>query len=171
MPSEDGGQLSSSTNLEHQASQLTLSPPRSPKVNSPPEEQAADATRGGKKVKANFKTLPAELRVKIYKMTWEPRRVTLARSWLEGQDDLLECEARAQTSDLYVFELFGENQVTTVTTSSAQLPVTLWVNSESRCEILSHYEIAFACPRNGSSKVYFNFAIDELEILCHSALR
>ncbi|POS81214.1 hypothetical protein DHEL01_v200368 [Diaporthe helianthi] len=164
--------MSSPTGMENETSQLTLSSYHSPNLDSFLEEQAAiDPFRGGKKVKANFNTLPAEVRVKIYKMTWEPRRVRLARSWLAGQDDLLGCEARARTSDVHVYELFDEDQVTTVTTSRAQLPVTLWVNSESRHETLRHYEIAFACPRNGSSKIYFNFAIDELEMLCHSALR
>ncbi|KAH8757629.1 hypothetical protein F5883DRAFT_683635 [Diaporthe sp. PMI_573] len=164
-PPKDDRKLSLSINLQHQTSLITLGLGHSLDLNSCPEEEAE------KTMRTTFTTLPAELRVKIYKMTWEPRRVTLVRSWLAGQDDLREYQFRARTSDAYIYEFFDEDQVTTTTTSTAQLPVTFWINKESRYETLRHYEIAFACPKNGNSTVYFNFAIDELEIRGHGALK
>jgi hypothetical protein len=164
-PPKDDRKLSLSINLQHQTSLITLGLGHSLDLNSCPEEEAE------KTLRTTFTTLPAELRVKIYKMTWEPRRVTLVRSWLAGQDDLREYQFRARTSDAYIYEFFDEDQVTTTTTSTAQLPVTFWINKESRYETLRHYEIAFACPKNGNSTVYFNFAIDELEIRGHGALK
>ncbi|KKY29385.1 putative quinate permease [Diaporthe ampelina] len=70
-----------------------------------------------------------------------------------------------------IYDFFDEDDVTTLTTSAAPLPGTLWINNESRYETLRHYEIAFACPRNGSSQVYFNFELDELEIRRHGELK
>lgn len=104
-------------------------------------------------------------------MTWEPRRVNLTRYWLEGPEDLLEYEFDARTGHQHIYEFFDEDDVTTVSTSSAPLPVTLWINQESRHETHRYYKIAFACPRNGSSQVYFNFQIDELEIRRHGDLK
>lgn len=70
-----------------------------------------------------------------------------------------------------VDDFFEEGDVTTVTTGSAQMPVTLWINVESRSETLRHYQIAFARPKNGRSHVYFNFGIDKLEIPRHGDLK
>lgn len=137
-------------------------------LNEQPEGEATDVSRHDEATtKATFNALPAELRVKIYAMTWEPRRVILTRSWLDGPEDLVEYEFYARTEDQNVYDFFNEDDVTTVSTSTAPLPVTLWINKESRHETLRNYEIAFACPRNGSSEIYFNFQIDELEIRRH----
>lgn len=121
--------------------------------------------------KASFNTLPAEIRVKIYKMSWEPRRVTLARSWLAGPEDLLDYAFHSRTEGRNIYDFFEDGEVTTVSRSTAKPPVSLWINQESRYETLRYYEIAFACPKNGSSHVYFNFQIDELEIRRHGDLQ
>lgn len=170
-PPKDERKMSLPFNLVHQTSLLTLglSPTTSPDMH--PAKGAADVSHADETTKTTFSTLPAELRVKIYEMTWEPRRVTLTRFWLAGPNHLLEYEFYARTSDANIYDFFDEDRVTTTTMSTAQLPVTLWINSESRYETLRHYEIAFACPKNGDSKVYFNFEIDELEIRRHGALR
>lgn len=152
-------------NLKHQKD------PNPP--NEQPEGKAAGVCQHDNNTtrKASFNTLPAELRVKIYKMIWEPRRVTLARSWLAGPEDLLDYAFRSRTEGRNVYDFFEDGEATTVSTSTAQLPVSLWINQESRYETLRYYEIAFACPKNGSSHVYFNFQIDELEIRRHGDLQ
>lgn len=48
---------------------------------------------------ATFDTFQAEFRVKIFNMSWEPRRVTLTQLWLAGPEDLLEYEFYARTED------------------------------------------------------------------------
>lgn len=153
-------------NLKHQKD---LNPPK-----EQPEGKASDVCQheiNTTTTKASFNTLPAELRVKIYKMSWQPRRVTLARSWLAGPDDLLDYAFHSRTEGRNIYDFFEDGEVTTVSKSTAQLPVSLWVNQESRYETLRYHEIAFACPKNGSSHVYFNFQIDELEIRRHGNLQ
>lgn len=141
-------------------------------LNEQPEGGATDLSRrDGATEKATFSNLPAELRFKIYEMTWEPRRVVLTRYWVDGPDDLMEYEFHARTEQQNVYDFFNEDDVTTVSTSTAPLPVTLWISKDSRDETLRHYEIAFACPKNGSSEIYFNFRIDELEIRRHGSLK
>lgn len=51
----------------------------------------------------------------------------------------------------------------TVTKSWAPLPISLWVNHESRVETLRHYEIAWGLD-GGESRVYFNFDKDILQL-------
>lgn len=50
---------------------------------------------------ATFDTFQAEFRVKIFNMSWAPRRVTLTQLWLAGPEDLLEYEFYARTEDQY----------------------------------------------------------------------
>lgn len=114
----------------------------------------------------NFSAIPAELRLAIYKRTWEPRRVPIYREWVSPRS-FKELRRRSRRQVKQVDDYFGDTDITTVTTSSAQLPVTLWINAESRDETLRHYQISFARSRNGRSHVYFNFDIDELEIPRH----
>ncbi|KAI7785816.1 hypothetical protein LA080_005933 [Diaporthe eres] len=168
----DERKQSLSPNLKHDASLPKLSMTPQINLNEQAEGEATDVSRRDEATtKVTFKTLPAELRIKIYAMTWEPRRVVLTRSWLEGTEDLVEYEFYARTEQQNVYDFFNEDDVTTVSTSTAPLPVTLWINEESRHETLRYYEIAFACPRNGSSEIYFNFQIDELEIRRHGSLK
>lgn len=58
-----------------------------------------------------------------------------------------------------------------MTSSTARLPVTLWINFESRHETLRHDQIAFACPKNGSSHIHFKLGVDGLEIPRHAPLQ
>lgn len=168
---QDERKLSLSINSKNETSPSKLSMTLPLHLKEQPEVVAVDVSRGNATTTTTFNDLPAELRVKIYAMSWEPRRVNLTRSWLEGPEDLLEYEFFARTGHQHIYELFDEDDVTTVSTSTAPLPVTLWINHESRHETLRYYEIAFACPRNGSSQVYFNFRIDELEIRQHADLK
>lgn len=168
---QDDQKLFLSIDLKNEISpsKSNINPPIN--LKEQPEGGVANVLHDDATATATFNTLPAEIRVKIYAMCWKPRRVTLARCWLEGPDDLLGHELYARTQEMNVYDSFDEDDVTTVSTSTAPLPVTLWINQESRFETLRYYEIAFACPRNGSSQVYFNFRIDELEIRQHGDLR
>lgn len=168
---QDDQKLFLPIDLKNETSPLKLSMNSPINLQEQPEEGVANVSHDDATATATFNALPTEIRVKIYAMCWEPRRVRLARSWLEGPDDLLGHELYARTQELNVYDSFDEDDVTTVSTSTAPLPVTLWINQESRFETLRHYKIAFACPRNGSSQVYFNFRIDELEIRQHGDLR
>lgn len=168
---QDDRKLFLSTDLKNEISPSNLGMNSPINLKEQPEGGVANVSHEDATATATFNTLPAEIRVKIYAMGWEPRRVTLARSWLEGPEDLLGHELYARTQGQKVYESFDEDDVTTVSTSTAPLPVTLWINQESRYETLRNYKIAFACPRNGSSQVYFDFRIDELEILQHGDLR
>ncbi|KAL1866507.1 hypothetical protein Daus18300_006742 [Diaporthe australafricana] len=149
---QENRRASPSFKLRHWNNEPKLS--MSPSLNLKEQPKAAaDASQHQMSTNVEFNTLPAELRVNIYKMTWEPRHVIISRHWHRETDDSSE-----------------EDHATTMTTSSAQLPVTLWISSESRHETLRHYQIAFACPKNGSSHVYFNFGVDELEVPLHTQL-
>lgn len=116
-----------------------------------------------------FSAIPAELRLAVYKLTWEPRRVPIHREWISPRP-FKKLERRARRHLKQVDNYFDDTDITTVTTSSAALPVTLWVNAESREETLKHYQLSFARSRNGRSHVYFNFDLDELEIPRHCSL-
>lgn len=168
---QDDQKLFLSIDLKNETSpsKLNINPPIN--LKEQPEGGVANVSHDDATATATFNALPPEIRIKIYAMCWEPRRVRLARSWLEGPEDLLGHELYARTQEQNVYDSFDEDDVTTVSTSTAPLPVTLWINQESRYETLRYYEIAFACPRNGSSQVYFNFRIDELEIRQHGDLR
>lgn len=52
---------------------------------------------------------------------------------------------------------------------STLVPITLWIDRESRAETLKHYRPAFAL-RGGATRVYFNFALDTLRIPVHGKL-
>ncbi|TLD08574.1 uncharacterized protein PgNI_07351 [Pyricularia grisea] len=52
---------------------------------------------------------------------------------------------------------------------STLVPITLWIDRESRAETLKHYRLAFAL-RGGESRVYFNFRLDTLRIPVHGKL-
>lgn len=168
---QDERKLSLSINLKDENSSFKLNMASPLNFKEKLEGGAADIPCDDATTSHTLSTLPAELRFKIYAMSWEPRRVTLARSWLFGQEDLDENEFYARTRDQNVYDFFKEADVTTVSTSTAPLPVTLWINKESRNETLRYYEKAFACPRNGISHVYFNFRIDELVVRRHGDLR
>ncbi|KAG6367406.1 hypothetical protein INS49_001595 [Diaporthe citri] len=166
---QDEKKQSLSLNLKHGGSLPKLSMTPQINLNDQPEGEATDVLRRDEAAtQPTFNTLPAELRLKIYAMSWEPRRVILSRSWLGGPEDLSDYEFYARAAEQNVYDFFNEDEVTTVSTSTAPLPVTLWINQESRHETLRYYEIAFACPKNGSSQIYFNFRIDELEIRRHA---
>ncbi|KUI57641.1 hypothetical protein VP1G_04923 [Cytospora mali] len=114
----------------------------------------------------NFNTLPTEIKLKVYEMTWETRRVRISRKRVaqkrvgrQWMKDLKRGTANAPPNEEWV------------TTSCTRPPVTLWVNYESRSETLKRYQLSFACPSEGTSHVYFNFDIDELEIPRHCRIR
>ncbi|KAK2600793.1 hypothetical protein N8I77_010300 [Diaporthe amygdali] len=169
VPLQDDRKVFPSIKLERQTSQPKLDMPSSLSLKNQPKG-TTDAPRRPPMRIMYFNTIPAELRIKIYKMTWEPRLVTITRRWLAGEDDLHRWKEHAEAVGQMVDNFFEEGDVTTVTTGSAQMPVTLWINAESRSETLRHYQIAFSRPKNGDSHVYFNFGIDKLHIPLHGSL-
>jgi hypothetical protein len=90
-------------------------------------------------------SLPTELRLKIWRMCWEPRTVEVYP---------------------YINDRSADEQrpfSTTTYRSTAAIPVTLGLCSESRLETLKHYSLAFAAL-NKSPQIYFNFEIDRLYV-------
>lgn len=90
-------------------------------------------------------SLSAELRLRIWRACWEPRRV----------------EVHHYVQDRFIDEIVPLS--TTTFRSTAPLPITLRICSESRLETLRYYSLAFASELN-SPEIYFNFNIDCLYI-------
>ena len=127
-------------------------------------------------------SLPAEIRLAIWRATWQYRRVCITRSIVGERpsmallqryaEDLSEQVQREALSTLegggLVIEAApqGYKLVKTITSTTAKLPVTLFINSEARTETLKHYQLAFALWGN-ESHVYFNFSLDNLEVTSH----
>ncbi|KUI73271.1 hypothetical protein VM1G_08987 [Cytospora mali] len=114
----------------------------------------------------NFSMLPTEIRLKIYEMTWETRRVRISRKRIAQQR-----VGRQWMKDLKRGTANAPPNEELVTTSCTRPPATLWINYESRSETLKHYQLSFTCPSEGTSHVYFNFDIDELQISRHCRVR
>ncbi|TLS26143.1 hypothetical protein PpBr36_05004 [Pyricularia pennisetigena] len=64
--------------------------------------------------------------------------------------------------------LYGTTTFARVDTGT-RIPITLWIDRESRAETLKHYRLAFAL-RGGASRVYFNFGVDTLRVPVHGKL-
>jgi hypothetical protein len=90
-------------------------------------------------------SLSVELRLMIWRACWEPRRV----------------EVHHYVQDRLIEEIIPLS--TTTFRSTAPLPITLRICSESRLETLRYYSLAFASEPN-SPQIYFNFNIDCLYI-------
>ncbi|KAI1392308.1 uncharacterized protein F4822DRAFT_124280 [Hypoxylon trugodes] len=125
-----------------------------------------------------FRKLPAELRLKIWRESWEPRDVVALRhldgmngpsnkhlepsGMLRGGDALFRQHLSATLRTWGVsrgaqlsagpLDLFMLNNFETSTWSTSKPPMSLWVNKESREETLTHYELALALP-DGESLV------------------
>lgn len=89
--------------------------------------------------------LPTELRLKIWRMCWEPRTVEIYPYINDRSAD----EDKPFSSTTY--------------RSAAAIPITLGICSESRIETLKHYSLSFAAP-NKPPEIYFNFETDRLYI-------
>lgn len=93
----------------------------------------------------NRSSLPTELRLKIWRMCWEPRTV-----------EVHHCVNDKAAEEVMPFS-------STTFRSAARLPVTLHICKESRSETLRHYSLAFAA-RNKPPEIYFNFNLDRLYV-------
>ena len=89
--------------------------------------------------------LPTELRLRIWRMSWEPRTVEVHQFITDRELD----QHRPSTARPF--------------RSTAPLPASLHVCTESRFETLRYYSLAFA-PTCGEPEVYFNFDLDSLYI-------
>jgi hypothetical protein len=90
-----------------------------------------------------FKALPTEIRLKIWRTTWEPRTVEVYMHTTDKAQD----DANLFSSSIY--------------RSTSPLPATLSICSESRYETLKHYKPSFAAYQK-QPQVYFNHQIDTL---------
>jgi hypothetical protein len=90
-----------------------------------------------------FKALPTEIRLKIWRATWEPRTVEVYMHLIDQAQD----NANLFSSSIY--------------RSTSPLPATLSICSESRYETLKHYKLSFAAYQK-QPQVYFNNRIDTL---------
>lgn len=145
-----------------------------------------------------FRTFPVEIRLMVWRASWEPRNVAISRSWKDKQpssrqtldsysratleNDWEDVKNDAQTPAGLRRQLADRpnrnpEQVGTtayekftVTKTNAQPPVSLWVDTESRLETLKYYRLSFGLLAKGVSQVYFNFDIDALEIPRHIPL-
>lgn len=130
-----------------------------------------------------FQSLPIELRLNIWKLVWSPRRVPIRRAIVgerphtqvlmkyasDFSTKLLQDSLRVTGEDSETQENHScmseaaYKQIKSVTTTTAELPVTLFINRESRTETRFHYKLAFALLGN-ESRVYFNFDLDHLVV-------
>jgi hypothetical protein len=129
--------------------------------NQPPQIQSTPVTRAAMIPKAEslsqftlFPLLSAELRVKIWRLTVEPRLVILRiGEYLSTLEPL-----NGDGSGLIVAEF----------TSNALIPAPLHVCRESRAEFARMYQLSFSinAPKemlpNNAARIWFNFAIDTL---------
>ena len=100
--------------------------------------------------------IPTELRLKIWRMSWEPRTVEVHHFFTGREID------RPVPFAAHSFR------------STAPIPVSLRVCTESRIETLRHYSLAFALERR-QPEVYFNFDLDSLyvreaDMLCKTSV-
>ena len=110
------------------------------------ENVTTSDTRVGKlSLDSRKSSLPTELRLKIWRMCWEPRTVEVHHYINNPKED-----------ELAPFS-------TATYRSTAPLPVTLRICSESRLETLRYYTLAFAARRK-PPQVYFNFNLDRLYV-------
>lgn len=75
---QDDRKVFPSIKLERQTSQPKLDMPPSLSLKNQPKGTTDAPQRPPMRI-MYFNTIPAELRIKIYKMTWEPRLVTITR--------------------------------------------------------------------------------------------
>ena len=111
--------------------------------DSAESEAEAETEVSGVSLDPYRSNLPAELRLKIWRMCWEPRTVEVHPYINDREQDN--------------YELFSS----TSHRSATALPVTLHVCSESRFETLKHYTLTFAA-KSQPPQVYFNFNLDRL---------
>ncbi|KAL7621321.1 hypothetical protein AAE478_008642 [Parahypoxylon ruwenzoriense] len=136
-----------------------------------------------------FRKLPTEIRLKIWRGTWEHRNVGFTRRIMgfrqkqatgfflnDGDFDFARIMrthqvymTRQEWTDQEMPPDTMPYQLVTYTRGMSKLPVSLWVNQESRSETLEHFKIAFAMP-GGRSNVYFHFGLDILKFPLHSPL-
>ncbi|KAI1091988.1 hypothetical protein F5B19DRAFT_242376 [Rostrohypoxylon terebratum] len=122
-----------------------------------------------------FRMLPPELRLKVWRETWKHRKVRLTRitlvnkhashpgGWIDGLVDLEAAVDRTRhmhaTLQHWGFPGFEDSEckysllprvLVSRTRSTTRPPISLWVNRESRSETLMHFQIALAstghCP-------------------------
>ncbi len=123
-----------------------------------------------------FSRLPPEIRRLIWRRSWKTRVVVILRGEPEeSRHDLHETICpREQFVHQSYDELFRARRGLstpgingqTATYTHTSLPVSLFVNRESRNETLFHYSLAFRLP-HGESRVYFNFAVDIPAVMKH----
>lgn len=97
-----------------------------------------------------FSRLPIELRLEIWRMTWDSRNIGIVTKFIYSQD-----------SDYYI-----HLDITELKTSTSP-PSTVFVNRESRTETLLHYRPLALGPltyRYVVSEFYFNYELDTIAI-------
>ncbi|KAI2637639.1 hypothetical protein GGS26DRAFT_544522 [Hypomontagnella submonticulosa] len=134
-----------------------------------------------------FSKLPPELRRKIWRETWEHRRVNVIRGSggislkvISGSSYSVDHKAvrvkhlRRTQQDWGIAENSYEDlimpyDIVTDTRSKQPPPLSLWVNQESRNETLMRFKVAFGLP-GAKSTVLFNFDLDMLVFPLHNPL-
>lgn len=125
------------------------------------EDRNGDA-ESGKSSEHNFDSLDGSMDYDhIYWAVYDDLARRHSRAVLQDWADEISPETRATfPTDVNPAD---RNIFYTVTKSWAPLPISLWVNHESRIETLRHYEIAWGLD-GGESRVYFNFDKDILQL-------
>lgn len=134
-----------------------------------------------------FSKLPPELRLQIWRETWEHRDVIISRKivgiyyWTTGKFELQtrhfnNRHARQMLADLVCLDwgLVRDNHninrnLVTYSYSFTRPPISLSINWESRHETLRYFQVAFALA-GGHSAIYFNFDLDTLLFPLHYPL-
>ncbi len=119
-----------------------------------------------------FRNFPIEIQHMVWKKTWKRRKVMIRKT----QEHDWHCpryryimtttptgEHVVRVVDIETLFVYPDH---TVTYAKDRLPVTLFINRESRSETLRHYRLAFRVV-GGESRTYFNFALDTLIVLNH----
>ncbi|KAI1140749.1 hypothetical protein F5Y05DRAFT_284939 [Hypoxylon sp. FL0543] len=109
-----------------------------------------------------FPKLAPELRLKIWRETWEHRNVALIRQPLDNPDsntqviELLRLKhititgynwgVRYPNLISIMHNKYSKEDLMTITNSMVKSPSSLWVNRESRAETLRHFKLALGTP-------------------------
>ncbi|ESZ90186.1 hypothetical protein SBOR_9439 [Sclerotinia borealis F-4128] len=104
-------------------------------------------------VSGYFSNLPLEIRLKIWRACFEPRRVTI-------------CTRYKYITPKFKHAVFGMSGlwVPVIMSSHASMPLTLFINRESRYETLKYYPDLIQNPTLFCDPIYFNSELDSLAI-------